>query len=151
MLGDLHALLCAGVVAALCLQHCGLCFYEPCPDDRKEHNSQTQQDVSCRDGSGKKCTHHYSDSRDLQRLKDRLQDPQKDGCLEFLSVFFSTEGKEFSNDFNHCLSPPCVLSTSSHRARGVTAALRGCRCRRSIRLLQHRSGLHRRWWRGGAL
>ena len=75
MLGDLHALLCAGVVAALCLQHCGLCFYKPCPDDRKEHNSQTQQDVSCRDGSGKKSAYHYSNRRDLQRFKDRLQDP----------------------------------------------------------------------------
>ena len=145
MLCDLHALLRAGIIPAFCLEHGspGLC--KTGTYDGEKHDSQTHQDIFCCYASCQKSTHHHGNGRDLQRFKDCLQDPEQYRSLKFLSVFLSTEGKEFTNDFNHCLSPPCVLSTSSRRDHDAKAILHVCRCHRSFRLLSHRSGPRPQW------
>ena len=41
MLGKLHSLLCAGIVAALGLKHCCFCFERTGADDAYKHYAKT--------------------------------------------------------------------------------------------------------------
>ena len=144
MFCDLHALSCAGIIAAFSLEHDTPGFDQARTDNRKKHDSKGEQNILRCHASAKQSAHHAGYGRNLEGFENRLQYAQKNGPVKSAAVLLPAECKKATDDLNHCPSPPYARSTSSHTDHDVREVPCGSLPHGSCRLSPHRSCLHLR-------